>query len=95
MKLFTELVSDKVSDAFEKAGYDREFGAVSISKRPDLCEFQCNGCMALAKKEKKNPIEIAEVGVAILAEVETEFFSKGRGRQAWIYQSFCYRKIYF
>ena len=36
MKLFTELVSDKVSDAFEKAGYDREFGAVSISKRPDL-----------------------------------------------------------
>ena len=75
MKLFTELVSDKVSDAFEKAGYDREFGAVSISKRPDLCEFQCNGCMALAKKEKKNPIEIAEVVVAILAE-ETEFFSK-------------------
>ena len=75
MKLFTELVSDKVSDAFEKAGYDREFGAVSISKRPDLCEFQCNGCMALAKKEKKNPIEIAEAVVAILAE-ETEFFSK-------------------
>ena len=53
MKLFTELVSDKVSDAFEKAGYDREFGAVSISKRPDLCEFQCNGCMALAKKERQ------------------------------------------
>ena len=75
MKLFTELVSDKVSDAFEKAGYDREFGSVSISKRPDLCEFQCNGCMALAKKEKKNPIEIAEAVVAILAE-ETEFFSK-------------------
>ena len=59
----------------KKAGYDREFGAVSISKRPDLCEFQCNGCMALAKKEKKNPIEIAEAVVAILAE-ETEFFSK-------------------
>lgn len=75
MKLFTELVSDKVSDAFEKAGFDREYGTVSSSKRPDLCEFQCNGCMALAKKEKKNPMEIAEAAVSFLSE-ETEVFSK-------------------
>ena len=53
MKLFTELVSDKVSDAFEKAGYDREFGAVSISKRPDLCEFQCNGLYGPCKERKE------------------------------------------
>ena len=33
-------------DAFEAAGYDRELGRVTVSNRPDLCEYQCNGAMA-------------------------------------------------
>ena len=39
-------------NAFEKAGYDRDLGRVSLSNRPDLCEYQCNGAMAGAKKYK-------------------------------------------
>ena len=45
--------------AFEDAGYDRELGRVTLSNRPDLCEYQCNGAMAGAKKYKKAPIMIA------------------------------------
>ncbi len=36
-------------EAFEKAGYDPEYGKVTVSNRPDLCEYQCNGAMAGAK----------------------------------------------
>lgn len=60
MKLLTELISEKIMDAFEAAGYDRSLGRVKVSDRPDLCEFQCSGAMAGAKQYGKNPIEIAE-----------------------------------
>ena len=61
--------------AFEDAGYDRELGRVTLSNRPDLCEYQCNGAMAGAKKYKKAPIMIAgdvaakTEGSKLLAEV--------------------------
>lgn len=63
MKKMLELISEEVMSAFEAAGYDREAGKVSISNRPDLCEYQCNGAMALAKKMKCAPIQIANAVV--------------------------------
>ncbi len=39
---------------------------MTLSNRPDLCEYQCNGAMAAAKKYKKAPIMIANDVVAIL-----------------------------
>ena len=60
MKLLTELISEKIMDAFEEAGYDRNLGRVKVSDRPDLCEFQCSGAMAGAKQYGKNPVDIAE-----------------------------------
>lgn len=68
MKKLLELLTDKMQDAFEMAGYDRELGRVAISNRPDLCEFQCNGAMAGAKKYKKAPLEIAGDVAATLAD---------------------------
>lgn len=59
MKKILELISDEMKTAFAKAGYEEELGRVSVSNRPDLCEFQCNGAMAGAKKYKKAPIMIA------------------------------------
>ena len=59
MKKILELISEELKDAFEAAGYDRELGRVTISNRPDLCEYQCNGAMAGAKQYKKAPIMIA------------------------------------
>ena len=60
MKKFADLITDELKKAFEEAGYDSERVKVTLSDRPDLCEYQCNGAMALAKIEKKKPIDIAE-----------------------------------
>lgn len=75
MKKFLDLISEEIMQAFEDAGYDRELGRVTLSNRPDLCEYQCNGAMAGAKKYKKAPIMIAgdvaakAEGSELLAEV--------------------------
>lgn len=60
MKKFLDLISEEMKAAFEAAGYDRELGKVTLSNRPDLCEYQCNGAMAGAKSYKKAPIMIAQ-----------------------------------
>jgi len=59
MKIFINEISDVVKNAFEELGYDRDTGKVNISNRPDLCQFQCNGALANAKKFKKSPMIIA------------------------------------
>lgn len=59
MRKLINLITDKVSKAFEDAGYDASYGKVNNSNRPDLCEYQCNGAMAGAKMYHKAPIMIA------------------------------------
>jgi arginyl-tRNA synthetase len=59
MKKLTDIISDKLKAAFAAAGYDENYGIAGVSNRPDLCEYQCNGAMAAAKKYKKAPIAIA------------------------------------
>ena len=59
MKKFLDLLSEKMGEAFAAAGYDAALGRVTVSNRPDLCEYQCNGAMAGAKQYKKAPIMIA------------------------------------
>lgn len=68
MKRFIDLISVEMQDAFEKAGYDRSYGRVTVSNRPDLCEYQCNGAMAGAKAYGKKPIDIATEVEAIVKE---------------------------
>ncbi|MCR4589782.1 MAG: arginine--tRNA ligase [Lachnospiraceae bacterium] len=60
MKYLIDKLSEEVKKAFSDCGLPEELGKVTVSNRPDLCEFQCNGAMAAAKKEKKNPFDIAE-----------------------------------
>ena len=60
MKTLLELITIDMREAFAKAGYDEELAKVTLSNRPDLCEYQCNGAMAGAKKYKKAPFMIAE-----------------------------------
>ena len=59
MKKMLDLLSAEVAKAFAEAGYDEKYARVSLSNRPDLCEYQCNGAMAAAKAYKKKPIDIA------------------------------------
>lgn len=60
MQKILDLISEEIKKAFEAAGYDQELGRVTLSNRPDLCEFQCNGAMAGAKKYHKAPLMIAQ-----------------------------------
>ena len=68
MEKVLELISKEVGDAFEACGYDRELGKATISNRPDLCEYQCNGAMAGAKKYGKAPFIIADEVAARLQD---------------------------
>ena len=68
MKKIIDFIEEELSAAFEKAGYDRELAKVTLSNRPDLCEYQCNGAMAGAKAYHKAPFMIAEDVAANLTE---------------------------
>ena len=60
MKNLTELMTEELAAAFQGAGYEPSLGKISVSNRPDLCEYQCNGAMAGAKQYKKAPFVIAD-----------------------------------
>lgn len=60
MKQLIDLITEEMEEAFEAAGYDRSYAKVTLSNRPDLCEYQCNGAMAGAKAYKKAPFMIAQ-----------------------------------
>ena len=68
MNTIIELITEEVKNAFQKAGYDASYGRVTLSNRPDLCEYQCNGAMAAAKEYRKAPAMIAKDVVEHLAE---------------------------
>ena len=60
MEKLIDLISAEVSAAFEAAGFDPAYGKVTVSNRPDLGEYQCNGAMPAAKTAHRAPIQIAE-----------------------------------
>ena len=68
MKSILSIITEKMQKAFADAGYDASFGRVTVSNRPDLCEYQCNGALAAAKQYKCAPIQIANAVVAKLDE---------------------------
>ena len=68
MEKLIDKLTDLVSDAFARAGYEKSLGRVTVSDRPDLCEFQCNGAMPAAKTAHKAPFMIADDVVALLQE---------------------------
>ena len=60
MEKILDLITAEVTKAFTECGYDAKYGKVTLSNRPDLCEYQCNGAMAAAKEYKKAPFLIAD-----------------------------------
>ena len=74
MKEILQQIKEEVVKGFTEAGYDEKYAMVTLSNRPDLCQFQCNGAMAAAKEYKKAPIAIANEVVEKL--VANAMFSK-------------------
>ena len=73
MEKILDIISKKMQQAFQDAGYDASFGRVTVSNRPDLCQFQCNGALAAAKQYKCAPIQIAN---AVAEKLDAADFSK-------------------
>ena len=68
MKFLIDLISEQLAGAFERAGFDAAYGKATLSNRPDLCQYQCNGAMAAAKQYKMAPFQIAEKVVEAVKE---------------------------
>ena len=66
MRTFIDIISEDLKQAFAACGYAEKYGQATVSNRPDLCQYQCNGAMAAAKEYKKAPIMIAQEVVAAL-----------------------------
>ena len=71
MKKILDRISEILMTAFEECGYDPAYGKATLSNRPDLCEYQCNGALAAAKKYRKAPILIAKEVTEKLAGHDT------------------------
>lgn len=69
MLTLEQKINEKFLNIFKKLGFDAKFALVKVSDRPDLSDFQCNGALALAKSEHKNPREIAGI---ITAELQND-----------------------
>ena len=72
MEKLLDIITGKMQQAFADAGYDPAFGRVTVSNRPDLCEYQCNGALAAAKQYKCAPIAIAN---AVAEKLNAQDFS--------------------
>src|SRR5262245_55020592 len=66
MSSLSGALTDVVARVFTDLGLPAEYGRVTVSNRPDLGQFQCNGALAAAKATKQNPRAIAEQVMAKL-----------------------------
>lgn len=57
--LLENKLNNELKKIFNSLKLDDKFAFVKVSDRADLSDFQCNGALALAKAEHKNPREIA------------------------------------
>lgn len=57
--MINQEIEKLLNEGAQKAGYDKANLVVSFSSLPQICDFQCNGCFALAKLYGKNPLELA------------------------------------
>ena len=77
MKKILDCIAQAIMPAFTACGYDGSYARVTLSNRPDLCEYQCNGAMAAAKTYKKKPIDIAaDVVKQVEESPQREMFSQ-------------------
>ena len=72
MEKILDIITEKMQRAFADAGYDASFGRVTVSNRPDLCEYQCNGALSAAKQYKCAPIQIAR---AVAEKLDADDYS--------------------
>lgn len=54
MKKILDLITEEMEQAFADAGYEKELARVTLSNRPDLCEYQCKVRWQVQKSTTKH-----------------------------------------
>lgn len=67
---FVKTIENKILEQLKKIGYDTDKVLLSNASKPEFGQFQYNGVMAIAKKNGKNPVELANELVNYLSEDE-------------------------
>ena len=75
MKKIIDYITEETRKAFRAAGYDEKYAKVSISNRPDLCEYQCNGAMAAQGSTKRRRSRSPRI---VAAHLQDSRFSRRR-----------------
>ncbi|MGN1201132.1 MAG: arginine--tRNA ligase [Candidatus Caccovivens sp.] len=68
-------ITNLLCDACKDLGFETENLSVVFSNRPELCDYQCNYAMLVAKKMGQKPIDVANVVVEKLNEAKGYEFS--------------------
>lgn len=69
------LLQSELEKAFILRGIPPALSKIIISTRPELCDYQCNGCLAASKILKDNPKNIANSIIKLLSDkVLTDYF---------------------
>lgn len=63
-------INTEIEKKYETLGFDKSFGYIQVSNRPDLADYQINTCFNVAKSLKKNPFEIAESVANTIRNIE-------------------------
>ena len=66
MKNVLEELKSQMTEAFKEAGFTSDSVEMSISRRPELCDFQCSSALKLAKAYDLTPMAMAEKVAAVL-----------------------------
>jgi arginyl-tRNA synthetase len=68
MESFVKTIENKILEGIKKIGYDTDKVLLSNSTKPEFGQFQFNGVMAIAKRNGKNPVEVANALVDVLKD---------------------------
>lgn len=60
MNSLTEELTNIFASAFTTCDMAETYATVTVSNRPDLAQFQCNGALKAAKEYKQNPRQLAQ-----------------------------------
>lgn len=65
-----EKLENKILEIFKENNYDEKYAKVSVSNRPELCDYQINSVFQIAKDEGKNPVEVGELLTNIINDID-------------------------
>lgn len=69
-------IKEVLCGTLEELGIDSEGLNVTFSNRPEICDFQCNFAMLIAKKIGKKPFDLAEKIVKQINELKNKKLAK-------------------